>query len=145
MAVSRAIVFLVVIGCIHLAGYLLYVQQFSPDGAEPDGDPAPIGFSPCYWPALKFGIILQVVFGTLTALLLDGGRSFEVFKVAFVGYWIGILIVIGRRPSCPSPLDKVLIRYGIVLIVILIGLIAPAVWSLIGESTLSGLERLRGE
>jgi hypothetical protein len=95
-----------------------------------------------YWPAFKSALIFQFVFGVLTALMLDGGRSFEFFKVAFAGHWIGILIIIGRRPISPTKADIFFIRWGLPVVMLATGLVAPFIWSMIGASHLSGWQRL---
>ena len=80
----------------------------------------------------------------LTALLLDGGRSFSFFGVAFLAHWLGILLIIARRPMAPMRFDLSFIRIGILPLWILTGGIAPLVWKIIGESTLNGVQRLFG-
>ncbi len=144
IAAVRSTLFLMVMGCVHIAGYLLYVQQFAASTSETVPDRSSFTFSDAYWPALKVAVILQAVLGILTALMLDGGRSFVFFEVAFVGHWIGILLIMGRRPLTPTRFDLIYVRYGVIINLVLAGIIAPAVWSLIGESTLSGWERLQG-
>jgi len=96
-------------------------------------------------PALRDGILLQAVFGVLTALMLDMGRSFGFFKVALIGHWMGIFVIMGRRPLSPTKWDIFFIRVGVLAILTLVVLIAPIVWNVIGESHLSGFERLLGE
>jgi hypothetical protein len=146
VAVSRSILFIVVIACIHLAGYLLYVQQGGRDAVESAISQEPSEASSQYWSALKHGIVLQLIVGVLAALSLDLGESLGFFTVAALGHWIGIFfIIIARRPHSPSKVDILFIRWGIVLLLIVTGLIAPFVWSLIGESHLSGWQRLSGQ
>lgn len=142
-AAGRSMLFIVIMASVHLAGYLLYAQQTFPFRVETaPAHRASFEFSPQYWPALKDAIMLQLVIGMLTALMLDGGRSFEFFKVALIGHWIGILIAVGRRPLSPAKTDIFLIRWGVLLLLFATGWVAPFVWSLIGESHVSGWERL---
>jgi hypothetical protein len=148
-AVGRSILFLLIMGCVHLAGYLLYVQQFAPAAAkevhEREHIRTAFEFAPQYWLALKFGLSLQAVFGVLTALMLDGGRFFGFFQVASIAYWAGILFVMGRRPLAPTTVDIQFIRWGAVLMITIAASLAPLVWRLIGDSHLTGWERLFGE
>jgi hypothetical protein len=95
-------------------------------------------------PALKFGLTVELVFLVLTVLMLDGGRSLQFFVVALIGHWLLIVLIVARRPLSPTKIDLICIRSGLPLLLIVIGIIAPAIWSIIGESTLSGLERMRG-
>lgn len=101
-------------------------------------------FSPAIWPAIKNCLILQVVLGLLTSLMLDGGGSFKFFQVAFIGHWIAIIMILGRRPLSQTGLDLVLIRFGILIFMIITGLIAPVVWDCVGHSQFSGIERIKG-
>jgi hypothetical protein len=140
LAVGRSILFVVVMGCVHLAGYLLYVRQFEgAAGTTPNAMAAEI--APTWWPAARLAIKLDGALLILTALILDGGRSFAFCQVAVVGHWLGVLIVALRRFRSPTFWDVIFIRYGGIMLFLLLGLIAPAVWSIIGESPLSGLER----
>ena len=141
-AVGRSALFLVIMACVHLAGYLLYVEQHSPVHAEAISPWASFDYSPQYWPALKLAVFLQLVLGVLTALMLDGGRSFGFLKVALIGHWIGILLIIGRRPHSPTKVDIFLIRWGVLLLLLVAAGIAPFIWLMIGEYHLSGWERL---
>jgi hypothetical protein len=143
IAIWTSVLFVVIAGSMHGAGYLLYVQQFEP---KPAVAPLPVGkrFSPLYWPAIRFGGVLQVVLGFLTASLLDGGRAFGFFQVAFVAYWLIVGLIIVRRPQSPTRGDIVFIRWGIVFTLFVSGNCAPFVWRIIGESDLSGWQRLMG-
>jgi hypothetical protein len=144
-AVGRSTtLFVVTMACVHLAGFMLYVKQDIPKSAEEVARRELFEFSPRYWPALKQAISLQMVFGVLTGLMLDMGRSFGFFKVALVGHCLGILLIIGRRPLSPTKWDIFFIRFGVLLLLIFAGLFAPLVWSIIGESHLSGWQRLWG-
>jgi hypothetical protein len=100
-------------------------------------------FSEKTWPAIKFGLIVDCVFVVLTALMLDGGRSARYCLVAFIGNCLLVAVIILRRRVSPTRIDLFCIRWGLPLLMVLTGIVAPYVWSIIGESTLSGLERLR--
>src|SRR5438128_1748694 len=113
VATSRCVLFVVIVACVHLAGYMLYAQQDCPQPAEAVSQRAPFEFSPLYWPALKFGVVLQLVFGMLAVLNLDTGESVGFFKVAFLGHWVGILLIMARRPLSPTKVDIFFIRWGI--------------------------------
>lgn len=144
-AAYRSLLYLVIIGCVHLAGYLLYVQQFQAAASAPVSRRISSGISDKYWPALKQGLLLQIIFGVLSALILVAGDPFMLFAVALLGHWMGILMIVLRRPTSPTAVDLFFVRYGIVLLMIATVLVAPSVWSIIGESHLNGLERLFGE
>jgi hypothetical protein len=126
-ASGRAILFVVIMACVNLAGYLLYEKQLDPKPIETVPKGAEFEFSPLYWPALQLGIVVQAILGIPTALMLDGGGSFQVFKVAFLGHWCGILLSIARRPNSPTKTDIIFIRWGVPLLMVVVGAIAPFV------------------
>jgi hypothetical protein len=141
-ASGRAILFVVIMACVSLAGYLLYEKQYDAKLIEAVPEGMEFEFSPLYWPALKFGISVQAILGILMALMLDGGRSFELFKVAFLSHWCVILLSAARRPTWPTKTDIIFIRWGTPLLMLAVGAIAPFVWKIIGESDVSGWQRL---
>jgi hypothetical protein len=142
-AAGRSILFIVIMASVHLAGYLLYVEQTLPMRAEAiPPSRASFEFSPNYWPAIKDAIVLQLLFGVPSALLLDGGRVFGFFKVALIGHISGILMIIGRRPISPTKADILFIRWGVPVVMLGTALVAPFIWPIIGESHLSGWQRL---
>lgn len=114
-----------------------YEKSFDSERIEPK-------LSPLYGPAIRFGVIVQSILGILTVLMLDMGQSFAVFKVAFLGHWLGIFLLLARRPGFPTKTDIVFIRWGTPLLMMATGLIAPLVWKGIGKSDLSGWQRLWG-
>ena len=141
---TRSLLFVAIVGCVHLAGYLLYVQQTVPETTAIAKRETTFEFSPRYCPAVKDALVLQTIIGILTGLMLDGGGTFGVFQVAFLGQWLGILLIVFRRPQSPTRTDLLFIRFGIVILLFLAGAITPFIWSMIGESELSGIERLLG-
>jgi TatA/E family protein of Tat protein translocase len=122
--------------------YSRYEKRFDRKRIKTIPEESEFNLSPLYWPALRFGILVQVMLGVLTALMLDMGQSFAVFKVAFLGHWLGILLLFARRPISPTKTDIIFIRWGTPLLMMAIGLIAPLVWKSIGKSDLSGWQRL---
>ena len=92
--------------------------------------------------ALKFGIALQLCLLVLTALVLDGGQLFRLCSVAATGYWLGVAMIVVRRKTTPTRLDLYFIRYGNLVLLVLVPLIADVVYGIIGESPFRGLERL---
>jgi hypothetical protein len=73
-AAGRSILFVIIMASVHVAGYLLYVEQTPSIRSDAISAPprASFEFAPHYSPATKDAIILQLVFGVLTALMLDG-------------------------------------------------------------------------
>jgi hypothetical protein len=143
VAVWLTALFVIISASIHLAGYLLYVQQDHPQQIAPLAMSLELSVSPLYWPALRFGILVQGIVGLLTALMLDGGRSFSVFTIALFGHWLGMILIVSRRPLAPTKMDIIFIRWGTPLLMLVVGAIAPQVWKVIGESDLNCWQRLR--
>jgi Sec-independent protein translocase protein TatA len=98
--------------------------------------------SPLYWPTIKFGVIIQAILGILAALILDMGQARGIFKVAFLAHWLGIFLLLARRPLRPTKADIVFVRWGTPLLMIAILLVAPLVWKFIGETDQNGWQRL---
>jgi hypothetical protein len=70
--------------------------------------------SPAYREAVKVALILQVFATILLLLLLDGGVLAKVGGAAMVGFWIGVALVMIRRPRNPHALDLLYVRWGYV-------------------------------
>jgi len=74
--------------------------------------------SPAYRGAVKVAIVLQVVVALFLLLLLDGGTLARVGGVAMIGFWIGVAVVMIRRPREPSTLDLLYVRWGYLAVLI---------------------------
>jgi hypothetical protein len=98
-------------------------------------------FSSKYRPSIRWCLCLQGLFFLLTAMLLDLGRANQFCSIAIVGQWVGIFLVMGRRPLSPTRADLLFIRYGIVPLMFATPYIGDWVWGVIGKSSQSGLER----
>ena len=125
---------------VHLVGYLAWRRQYTVDGLGV----RPTPYSKSFVSALKTAVIVQMILLVLTALMLDGGQMFRLCLMAVVVHWIGIGIVAVRRGAVPTTLDLLFMRYGAVILTIAAPFVAAVVYSFIGESYLSGLERLLG-
>lgn len=97
---------------------------------------------PAYQASIKFSLLLQLPILIVAALMLDEGRMLRFVAVAWIANWIVAAWIMSRRPDSPSRFDHLVIRYGILFFWSLAYLIAPFVWHVIGESWMTGLERL---
>lgn len=68
--------------------------------------------SPAYGDAVKIVLVLQAVTTLALAAILDGGTLAKVGGVAMIGFWIGVAIVMLRRPRNPSRIDLLYVRWG---------------------------------
>jgi hypothetical protein len=145
-AAGVAAMFVMIIAGLHLAGWLYYILQPSLSVEVADGQKSSPAIDRQYWSAIKDGVALQAIFGgMLFALMLDGGHLFEFFRVAFICHWLAILVIIARRPHSPTQIDLFCNRWGIVFTFFATGFMAPTVWSIIGESHMSGWERMSSD
>jgi hypothetical protein len=101
-------------------------------------------FSPEVPPAVLTGIGVQAFLFLLTALVLDHGRTNQFCCIGLIAHWLGVLMILGRRPRSPTQGDLWFIRWGAVLLLLAMPWVADLVYALIGKSSLSGLERLSG-
>ena len=83
-----------------------------------------IPISDRYRDAIRFAIVLQVPVTLLFASLLDGGHLAKVAGYAMVAFWVGVAVVVSRRPRTPSGSDLAFIRYGYLPLVIVAGIFA---------------------
>ena len=134
--------FFVIIAAVHSIGYLLCRQQV--ETTEATFLPKqPLGKN--ILPAIKVGLIVQIVIFLLTALMLDGGETNKLCMMAICGYWIGVGSVLVRRGASPTKLDLLFIRYGMFVLFVLTPFIARIVYGIIGESPLNGWQRWFGK
>jgi len=103
----------------------------------PSSDPSATSLTP----SIRFGVVIQLGLFVLTALILDGGATNRHCVVAIIGYWIGALPIIVRRRKTPTKVDLLFLRWGMLLMMLLLPFIVGIVYGIIGESHLNGLER----
>jgi hypothetical protein len=134
-----ALFFIVIVAVVHWIGYCAWRLQRQ--SLAESGVSAP-QLSRSFVSALKTAVIVQFVLLVLTGLMLDGGWMGRLCMVAIIGHWVGIGMIAARRGSVPTSVDLLFMRYGAAILTLAAPLIAGAVYNIIGESDLSGLERL---
>jgi hypothetical protein len=83
--------------------------------------------------ALRDGIIVQVVLGMIMLPMLDGGMCAQVWVFSMIAYWGGCGLILLRRRNVPTKLDLVLIRWGFLMLCLIVTpAVAAAVWGLRG-------------
>jgi hypothetical protein len=65
-----------------------------------------------YKRAMLDALAIQTVCGILCLLLLDGGNAAALCFATLIGFWLGVLLVVSRRPSDPRPVELALVRFG---------------------------------
>src|SRR5882672_7415893 len=74
-------------------------------------------------------LILQVIFGLLAMMVLDGGHIAHTTGIAVLAFWSGAAVVIIRRPSAPTQTDLRLIRFGFPPLLVVTFALAEWIWS----------------
>ena len=120
------VVFTVIMAGVHFIGYRLWRRQFvQGEGTSP--------LSSVYWPTTKAALLQQGIIFILAALILDGGLTFHMAVIAFVAYWSALGIIVARRPSSPTRIDILLVRYGFLLVFLIVVTAGPFVWKAMGR------------
>jgi hypothetical protein len=123
-AVTRAILFALIMTCLWMVGYKAYTHR----GDSGRWFDAPV--SVAYKRALRATIIQQVIAGVLA---LGQGQTRHAALVAALAYWLSVVIVVARRPTSPTLGDILFVKYGF-LVVLLIVLTAGSVyWAWLGR------------
>lgn len=68
--------------------------------------------SPLYEPAIRFTLKTQIAFTVVAVLMLDRGQFARTAGVAMLGFWIGSMLLIIRRPQAPTDTDVMWLRWG---------------------------------
>ncbi len=77
-----------------------------------------------------FGWQLGIV--VLGALCLDFGQFRQASGIASVGFWVGAILILLRRPLSPTKADLTFIDMGLLLVVALGVPVAYIVWAMRG-------------
>jgi hypothetical protein len=68
--------------------------------------------APAYDRAIKRSLILQILTTIVLLTILDGGQLARAGGAAMLAFWIGVAVIMLRRPQTPSPLDLLYVRWG---------------------------------
>jgi multisubunit Na+/H+ antiporter MnhE subunit len=68
--------------------------------------------APVYDQQIWFSVKQQVILAILAALVLDMGETARGMAAVIIGYWIGAVIILIRRPLSPSKGDLLFVRWG---------------------------------
>jgi hypothetical protein len=135
--VLRSVAFVGIMGGVHSVGYRAYRRQ-GLNGPWDDGGKESVtdwmfrsssAIAPGYLDGLKLALVEQVLLLGLSALLLDGGHLFRVCVIATLAYWAASVMIVVRRPVAPTSFDLAFIRYGSLILPLLVGWVAYLAWS----------------
>ncbi len=71
-----------------------------------------LGIDPAYDRQIWFAVKQQVVLTILAGLVLDMGETVRGMAAVMIGYWVGTVIILVRRPMSPSKGDLLFVRWG---------------------------------
>ncbi len=132
MAVGRSAAFAAFMAGVHIVGYRLWKRQFVQEQAERQRLQAtPLALA--YTPAIKSAMIQQVIFFILAVLMLDMGLTLHITVIAIMAFWFAFGVIIFRRPRSPTKGDIRFIRYGFLLIFVVVFMVGPFVWHALGR------------
>ena len=83
-----------------------------------------------YRGAISIALSLQVVTTLILLTILDGGTLAQIGGCAMAGFWIGVAIVIARRPRAPRALDLAYIRWGYLAMLAIAVIMSPFIAAL---------------
>lgn len=82
--------------------------------------------------SVVFSLIQQAILLAMGGMMLDGGQIFQVIGYAVVAYWAGFVIIMLRRRRSLTGADKILIRWGFLMLWVASGFITGLIWKLRG-------------
>jgi hypothetical protein len=85
-----------------------------------------IPIAPSYRNAFRTAVVVQLLLTVFLLSILDGGKIAAAGGCAMIGFWLGVLIVVMRRPHSPRVVDLLYIRWG--YIPLLVAAVTIAVW-----------------
>ena len=107
--------------------------------------------APAYGHQIWFSLKQQVVIAILASLVMDRGQAARGTAAVLIGYWIGTVIILVRRPLSPSKGDLLFVRWGFSLIAaafmftyIAVGLFLPGAMPTLVVGMFLGAEWSRG-
>lgn len=85
--------------------------------------------------ALRDSLIMQGVLGMIMLPMLDGGMCAQTWIFSMIAFWGGCGLVLLRRRKAPTRLDLVLIRWGFLMLCLLVTpAVSAVVWGMRGVS-----------
>jgi hypothetical protein len=83
--------------------------------------------------ALFDSLMIQIVLGIVAGLMLDGGMCLQMWTFSMVAFWSGCVLVLARRWKIPTKMDLVMIRWGFLILCLLVTPVFSAlIWRLRG-------------
>lgn len=86
-----------------------------------------------YRQSIKYSVIFQVACLLAALMMMDGGRCTRFVVLAMFAYWVGLLIMVLRRPQSPTRADLALASIGFLLLLFVIAPLWAIVANLLGR------------
>jgi len=87
-----------------------------PKAVAPIEPPTTRRFSESYRKPIYVSVCIGFFWLALWSLALDGGYCVRLAAYALLSQWIGVVLIMFRRPADPTKLDLQFIKYGIVFL-----------------------------
>jgi hypothetical protein len=81
---------------------------------------------------ILLSLVIQMMFITMGAMLLDGGQVLQIMVYAAVAYWVGFGFMMVRRHGQLTRADKILIRWGYLMLIPASSFVTQFIWHLRG-------------
>ena len=81
---------------------------------------------------MMFPVIQQLVVLFVGCESLDGGETLQVIGYASLAYWVGYAIIMARRHGRLAGVDRVFIRWGVLILCVASTVITKFIWHLRG-------------
>ena len=82
--------------------------------------------------SIIFLIMQQFVVLTLAAMILDDGQILQICGYAALAYWGGFVMIMARRHSHLTRTDRILIRWGFLMLCAVSSVVTGLIWGLRG-------------
>lgn len=130
LGVGRSLLFVAIMACVHAVGYRLYEQKrasYKVDDVK-TVKTAKTSVIASYGAAIKVMAIQHLCFLVLTMLMLDGEKAFRICCIAVLVHWGCTTMFIVRRPTRPTGIDLLIIKFGFLPLTYLIGCAAVVIY-----------------
>ena len=77
-------------------------------------------------------VAIQIFIAIVGLLMIDPVGIAQIFGIALLAFWGGVVVLIWRHPQSPSRFDLAFIRFGYFGVIALAFLLLPLIWHLRG-------------